>query len=98
MTRLNQHSCLQPFLSSEAQGKGVVDIEPNLILAQKKPVDASGAQADIAPTGGQIAWLVRRVSDAYCHRWVQAPRDTEAKVQPSIAVCECTMASQRYGA
>ena len=84
--------------SSEAQGKGVVDIEPNLILAQKEPVDALGAQADIAPTGEHIAWLVGCVSDADCHRWVQAPKDTEAKVQSSIAVCECTLASQRYGA
>ena len=31
-------------LSSEAQGKAVVYIELNLILAQKEPVDASGAQ------------------------------------------------------
>ena len=55
--------------SSEAQGKGVVDIELSLILAQREPVGASGAQADIAPTGGYIAWMLGCVSDAYCHRW-----------------------------
>ena len=85
-------------LSSEAQGKGGVDIELSLKLAQREPVGASGAQADIAPTGGYIAWMLGACRMPTVIGGMQTPRDTEAEVQSSIAVCECTMASQRYGA
>ena len=45
-----------------------------------------------------IAWILGACRMPTVIGGIQTPRDTEAEVQSSIAVCECTMASQRYGA
>ena len=59
----------------------------------------STAQADTAPTGGYITWVVGRVSAAYCQlvgmlsTWGHRGKGPVTY----IAVCECSMASLRYG-
>ena len=59
----------------------------------------STAQADTAPTGGYITWVGGRVSAAYCQLVVMLSTWGHRGKGPVtyIAVCECSMASLRYG-
>ena len=75
----------------------MVDRGLSLDPTQKKPADASGAQADIARQAGISPGGWVRVGCLLSRGGTQTPWDTEAEVQTNIAVCKCSMALQRYG-
>ena len=68
-----------------------------MIQLRREPVGASGAQADIAQQAGTSPGGWVRVGCLLSRGGMQTPWDTEAEVQTNIAVCECSMALQRYG-
>ena len=104
MTKTRRIICLKPtFMSPAISFKLEAQVKECHIELSLDPSSETTCRCLEVPSRHSTDRWVHRldtgcVSDAYCHRWVTAPRDTEAEVQSSIAVCECIMASQRHGA
>ena len=84
---------------SDLLSKSWVERELSLDQSSERACNASGAQADTAPTGGYIAWDNERVSAAYCqlggmpNTWGHRGGGPVKR----IAVCDAVWSSHRYG-